>query len=49
MNRIFQDVQKELLSALLQPILKNPVHPVYVPFILHTRLFHFKAHFAPET
>src|SRR5262249_60410442 len=38
MNRIFQDIQNGLSSALLRPILNNPVHPVYVPFILHTRL-----------
>src|SRR5262249_30000253 len=38
MNRIFQDIQNGLSSALLRPILNNPVHPVYVPFILRTRL-----------
>jgi hypothetical protein len=29
MNRIFQDVQNGLPSAILRPILINPVHPVY--------------------
>jgi hypothetical protein len=34
MNRISQDVQNGLSTALLWPILKNPVHPVFAELLL---------------